>query len=143
MALDLQSRSIRTLAWLGDVEYEREVRVRLVARGDYPTHRLDAIKALIVCAEAQAELLEAIEPALDDDEAAVVRRGRNTSVRGSARSQRNTKAYRAATGFEALIAHWCHAHPRGRERLAELVDPPLEAIIDRAIDRAAVKIRRG
>ena len=42
----------------------------------------------------------AIEPALEEEEAAVVRRGRNTSVRGSTRSQRNTKAYRAATGFD-------------------------------------------
>ena len=76
---DLRGRSIRTLAWLGDAEFEREVRLRLARRGDYPTDRLHALKARVVCAEAQAELLAAIEPELDEHEAGVVRRGRNVN----------------------------------------------------------------
>ena len=53
--MDLRGRSIRTLAWLGDVEFEREVRVRLARRGDFPTHRLHVLKAKIVCAEAHSK----------------------------------------------------------------------------------------
>ena len=83
--MDLRGRSIRTLAWLGDAEFEREVRLRLALRGDYPTDRLHAMKARIVCAEAQAELLAALEPELDDDEAGVVRRGRNVNLKASGR----------------------------------------------------------
>jgi len=143
MPFDLRSRSIRTLAWLGDVEFEREVRLRLIARGDYPTHRLDAIKTLIVCAESQAAMLQEIEAALDEEELSVVRRARNTSTRGTSRSQRNTRAYRAATALEALIAHWFHAADNGRERFAELIEPLLVIALDRAIERAGVRLRRG
>ena len=143
MSFDLRSRSIRTLAWLGDVEFEREVRLRLISRGDYPTHRLDAIKALIVCAESQAALLGDIEAELDEEEASVVRRARNTSTRGTRRSQRNTQAYRAATAFEALVAHWFHSAAQGRERFAALIEPSLVLAIDRAIERAGVRLRRG
>ena len=60
----LPERSVRTLAWLGDAEFEREVRVRLARRGDFPTDRLHAMKARVVCAEAQAELLATLEPVL-------------------------------------------------------------------------------
>ena len=143
MDLDLKARSVRTLAWLGDVEFEREVRCRLVARGDYPTDRLDAVKALVVRAESQAALLAQIEGELDDDEASVVRRARNTSPRASSRSQRSTKDYRAATALEALIAHWSFGHPRGPERFAALVVPALEAAIDAALAQAGTRIRRG
>ncbi|MCA9634905.1 MAG: hypothetical protein KC420_02615 [Myxococcales bacterium] len=141
--LDLRQRSIRTLAWLGDVEFEREVRRRLVARGDYPTDRLDALRALVVCAESQAALLETIEPALDEDELGVVRRARNTSPRSSGRSQRNVRAYRAATALEALVAHWFHGREGGEERFAALLVPEIEAAIDAAIARAGARIRRG
>ena len=56
-AVDLRQRSIRTLAWLGDAEFEREVRRRLSIRGDFSTDRLDKLRARIVNAEAQATLL--------------------------------------------------------------------------------------
>jgi ribonuclease-3 family protein len=128
--MDLRGRSIRTLAWLGDAEYEREVRLRLARRGDWPTDRLHALKAKIVCAEAQAELLAAIEPELDEDERGVVRRGRNVSLKASGRSVRDVRAYRAATGFEALVAHWSFGEPAVRARFETLVVPRLEAAID-------------
>ena len=72
----LSGRSTRTLAGLGDVEFEREGRYRLARRGDYPTDRLDTMKTRIVRAEAQAELLESVLPLLRPDELAVVQRGR-------------------------------------------------------------------
>lgn len=133
MQLDLRSRSIRTLAWLGDAEFEREVRLRLARRGDYPIDRLHAIKARVVCAEAQAALLAAIEPALTEAEAGVVRRGRNVSLKSGGRSVRNVRDYRAATGLEALIAHWCLGQEDARARFDELVVPRLEQAIDAAL----------
>ena len=130
MTDDLRGRSIRTLAWLGDAEFEREVRLRLARRGDFPTDRLHALKARVVCAEAQAELLAAIEPELDEQEAIVVRRGRNSSCKGSPRGIRNVKAYRAATGLEALVAHWLLGDADARARFERLVVPLLEQAID-------------
>ncbi|MBK8261603.1 MAG: hypothetical protein IPK80_09710 [Nannocystis sp.] len=143
MTVDLKARSVRTLAWLGDVEFEREVRLRLVGRGDYATDRLDAVKALVVRAERQAALLAIIEPALDEDEASVVRRARNTSPRASSRSQRSTKDYRAATALEALVAHWQHGAAGGPARFAALLAPEIERAIDEALAQAGTRIRRG
>lgn len=125
-------RSVRTLAWLGDAEFEREVRLRLARRGDFPTDRLHAMKARVVCAEAQAELLAAIEPALDEAEAGVVRRARNLSHKPGSRGVRSTRDYRSSTALEALVAHWCLC-TAGRGRFDELVVPWLEARIDAAL----------
>ena len=131
----LRQRSIRTLAWLGDAEFEREVRLRLSRRGDHRTDRLDKLRARLVNAEAQAELLaELIEAdALREDELAVVGRARNTAVRGGGRrsrsgSKRSVRDYRSATALEALVAWWVHGGEA--ERFAALVGPALEARID-------------
>ena len=125
-------RSVRTLAWLGDAEFEREVRLRLARRGDFPTDRLHAMKARVVCAEAQAELLAAIEPMLDDAEAGVVRRARNLSHKAGSRGVRSTRDYRSSTALEALVAHWCLC-TSGRGRFDELVVPRIEARIEAAL----------
>jgi ribonuclease-3 family protein len=139
----LGERSVRTLAWLGDAEFEREVRMRLARRGDYPTDRLHAMKALVVCAEAQAQLLAAIEAGLDEVEAGVVRRARNLSHKGGGRGVRSVRDYRAATALEALVGHWCFSVVDGRERLAAVVIPWIEARIDAAVTSASQAVRRG
>jgi ribonuclease-3 family protein len=127
-AVDLRQRSIRTLAWLGDAEFEREVRWRLSMRGDFPTDRLDKLRARIVNAEAQAALLAELIAvgALREDELAVVGRARNAAVRGTIR--RNVREYRAATGLEALIAWWIYGGMS--ERFVALIVPAIEARID-------------
>jgi ribonuclease-3 family protein len=127
-AVDLRQRSIRTLAWLGDAEFEREVRWRLSTRGDFPTDRLDKLRARIVNAGSQAALLAELIAvgALGEHELAVVGRARNTAVRGTIR--RNVRDYRAATGLEALIAWWIYGGQP--ERFVELIVPAIEARID-------------
>jgi ribonuclease-3 family protein len=128
----LADRSIRTLSWLGDVEYEREVRWRIARRGDFPTKRLDAVRSEMVRAEAQAEMLAAIEAELFDDERSVVRRARNARPTQSSRAQRGARVYRAASGLEALVAHWV-VHDTWA-RFEAVVAPRL----DRAIDEAGL-----
>lgn len=141
---DLRGRSIRTLAWLGDVEFEREVRYRLARRGDYPTDRLDAMKTHVVRAEAQARLLERVLPALRPEELELVRRGRNASPSAAARGgRRHTQEYRAATGFEALVGAWCLDGEPGRARLLEVLGAALEEAIDGAVAAAGRRLRRG
>lgn len=140
---DLLQHSIRTLAWLGDAEFEREVRVRLARRGDYPTERLDAFKARIVCAEGQAALLAEVEETLDEAERSVVRRARNAGLKAAGRSQRNTRAYRAATALEALVARWMLLGADGRARFDALLAPRLERLIDRTIAAVGARPRRG
>ncbi len=141
---DLRGRSIRTLAWLGDVEFEREVRYRLARRGDYPTDRLDAMKTLVVRAEAQARLLDRILPVLRPEELELVRRGRNASTTSTARGGRRlTQEYRAATGFEVLVGTWCLDGDPGRARLDEVLGTPLEEAIEAAVAAASRRLRRG
>lgn len=131
------------MAWIGDAVFELDVRRRLSDRGDYATDRLDAMKADLVCARRQAELLAEIEAQLDDEEGAVVRRGRNASVGGGkARGKTDVRTHRNATGLEALIAYW-FADPDRRRRYALLLVPALEAAIDGAVARRAKKLRRG
>jgi 23S rRNA maturation mini-RNase III len=117
--------------------------MRLARRGDYPTDRLHAMKALVVCAEAQAQLLAAIESGLDEAEAGVVRRARNLSHKGGGRGVRSVRDYRAATALEALVGHWCFSVAGGRERLAAVVIPWIEARIDAAVTSAGQAVRRG
>jgi 23S rRNA maturation mini-RNase III len=139
----LGERSVRTLAWLGDAEFEREVRMRLARRGDYPTDRLHAMKALVVCAEAQAELLAAIEAGLDEVEAGVVRRARNLNHKAGGRGVRSVRDYRAATGARgagrALVllgGRWARAAGGGRD--------PVDRGEDRRGGRSASQaLRRG
>lgn len=141
---DLRGRSIRTLAWLGDVEYEREVRYRLAKRGDYPGDRLDAMKTRVVRAEAQAALLESLLPGLTPEELEWVRRGRNCTPPSAARGgRRRTKEYRAATALETLVATWCLNGDSGRERMGDVLGPALDAAIERAVKADARRPRRG
>lgn len=142
-ALDLRARSVRTLAWLGDADFEREIRRRVVARGDYPVDRLDAVKALVVRAESQAALLGAIEAELDEEELALVRRARNQSPRSGGRAQRDTRAYRSATALEALVGLWFHGAAPGPDRFEALLGARVEAAIDVALAAAGARIRRG
>lgn len=139
--IDLARRSIRTWAWLGDAEFERVVRRRVAARGDFPTDRLDAIKARIVRAEGQADLLAEIQDALDESEQTVVRRARNTRPPASGRSRRNVQAYRAATALEALVAHWVLTGVESR--MEAVLGDALDAAVDEAVARHRKKPRRG
>lgn len=138
----LRQRSIRTLAWLGDAEWEREIRLRLVRRGDYRLDRLDAARARCSRAETQAAVLEAVHEELTQEEASVVSRGRNTSHSASSRSSRDVKAYRAATGLEALVGWWFLGREEGRARFEAVLGPRLEQLVDEAIARSE-KPRRG
>jgi ribonuclease-3 family protein len=134
------TRSIRTLAWLGDALFELEVRTRLSRRGDYPTERLDAMKASIVRAEAQSELLAQMTDELSEAEQDVVARARNATP-PSGRGRRDTRAYREATGLEALVAWW--RATGADDRFEALVAPRLETEIDQALVRDRKRPRRG
>lgn len=136
------SLSIRTCAWLGDAHFELDLRRRISARGDWPVARLDRVRAAVSRAETQAKLLEEIIEHLEQDEAELVRRGRNASVRSGGRVKRDVKAYRAATAFEVLIDHWLGGDAQGQARYEALVGPVLERSIDEAFAKSE-RLKRG
>jgi len=132
-------RSVRTLAWLGDAEFEVRVRRAVVARGDLRADRLDAVKAAVVRAESQAAALEAIWERLDEDERAVARRAKNAKVRSAPRG--DVRTYRAATAFEAVVGAWFAS---GRaDRFEAVVGPWLERAVDAALAAHRRRPRRG
>lgn len=104
--------------------------------------RLDRVRAAVSRAETQAKLLEEIIEHLEQDEAELVRRGRNASVRSGGRVKRDVKAYRAATAFEVLIDHWLGGDAQGQARYEALVVPALERSIDEAFAKSE-RLKRG
>lgn len=103
------------LAYLGDAVIELWVRSRLVRSGLSATRELNAAALDYVTAPRQAAAMKVILPLLDEEEAAVFRRGRNLGHTSLPR--RATAAeYRSATGLEALMGY---LHLAGR---AERID---------------------
>ena len=94
-----------TLAYLGDVVYEIEVRKYLIKQGIYKVDDLHKTAVTLVRANTQAEFVTLIKGELNEQEESVFRRGRN------AKGQHNPKgatlyAYKMATGLEALVGYW-------------------------------------
>lgn len=138
----LLQRSVRNLAWIGDVQFELDIRMRLFQSGDWPPRLLERMRAAIVCAEQQAEFLQTIRPELIEAEASVVRRAQNAPTRKSARSGLPTQIYRAATGFEALVAYWHLSGDKGQARYQELLNTKIQAVIEEQLEWARATRKR-
>ena len=104
------------LAWLGDAVWELHQRLRHCRR---PGRADDLHKAVVaeVKADAQAAVLERLEPLLNDQEMDLVRRGRNRAGRGPRRGE--ASVYGRATGFETMVGWLFLQNPA---RLAQLLD---------------------
>ena len=105
------------LAHIGDAVYELLVRTYLCAHGKATGKGLHRATVALVCAPKQAELAEHILPLLDEEEAAVFKRGRNANVHSIPRSADRAE-YQKATALEALFG-WLYLNGR-RERINEL-----------------------
>ena len=105
------------LAHMGDAVFEVLVRTWLCAHGKATGKGLHQATIALVRAESQAEKAERILPLLTEEEAAVFRRGRNTSPH-SVPQNASRADYQAATGLEALFG-WLWLQGR-TDRLNEL-----------------------
>lgn len=109
------------LAFLGDAVFELLIRERvmLMKPGSGSVKSLNTKKARIVNAHAQAELARRIAGRLTDEEADILRRGRNAHPATIAKNQ-SVADYRLATGLEALCGY---LYLTGRtQRLRELLE---------------------
>lgn len=104
------------LAWLGDTLYDLRVREQLVRSGGH-VHALHRRAVQNVCAHAQSEALRRVEGMLTEEEAAVVRRGRNVHQTPSKNADR--AEYHRATALEALIGYLYYTGRR--ERMEEIL----------------------
>ncbi len=114
------------LAYLGDAVYELYVRRHLVSCGFMKVDALHKQAVRFVNAATQAQVLHALAGGLAEDEAAVVRRGRNAKS-GSAPKNISVTDYRHGTAFEALIGYLYLA---GREeRIGEIFDAACKIVM--------------
>lgn len=97
--VDVRTLSPLTLAFVGDGVYELMVRETLVCSANRPNGDLHKLSVSMVRAEAQSAAVDKLLPVLDEQEAAVFRRGRN------AHTQRAGSDYHRATGLEALFGY--------------------------------------
>lgn len=110
-----------TLAFLGDAVYSALVREKLVLAGNCPVKKLHPASVKRVRAEYQARAADIIADRLSEEEAAVMKRGRNAAVGGgSIPKSSNPMEYHKATGLECLFG-FLHLAGEG-ERIRELFD---------------------
>lgn len=91
-----------TLAYIGDAVYELVVRRYLIKKGLVRPHRLHRETVKYVRAGAQADVLAKLMTTLTDQEANIVRRGRNAKTLQVPKGC-NGAEYRYSTAFECLI----------------------------------------
>ena len=93
-----------SLAFVGDGVFELLVRERLLRNGPMPAGKLHRLAVRQVSAKAQAKTFDALAAALNEDELAILRRGRNASGATVPKSCTPVE-YRKATAIEALFGY--------------------------------------
>ncbi len=120
---DPRAYSPLALAFLGDGVYEVIIRTLVVEEGNRSAHMLHRDAVTYVRAQMQADMIEALEQELTEEEREIYRRGRNAKATTGARSA-SIQDYRKATGFEALVGYLFLTHRTGR--ILELVRKGME-----------------
>ena len=122
---DWKMYSPLTLAYIGDAAYELVVRSIVVKTANCHPQKLHQKVTSRVSAKAQAKMIEALQPMLTEEEAAIYKRGRNSKPYTKAKNASMTE-YLEATGFEALIGY---LYLCGQfERMNELIAAGFEAL---------------
>ncbi|MDD4083951.1 MAG: ribonuclease III [Acholeplasmataceae bacterium] len=118
------------LAYVGDIVFSLYVRLRLLATSGQ-VRVIHDLGAKMVSAVMQARAMDALEAILSEEEAAVVRRGRNT--KSTVPKSATVREYRQGTAFEALVG-WLFLLDR-QERLVEILDDSFGIIRKEISDR--------
>ena len=101
---DIRTYSPLTLAYIGDAVYDLWIRTYIVAGGQVSPDKLHKRATKYVSAVAQAKIVTAIEKELTEDEADMLRRGRNAKPHTTAKNA-SVADYHTATGLECLIGY--------------------------------------
>ena len=102
--IDIREQSPLSLAFVGDAVLELLVRQRLVETTRLLPGRLHTVATRYVSARAQSRELAILEPVLTEEEANVLRRGKNAS-KATVAKHATAQEYRASTGFECLLGY--------------------------------------
>ena len=115
--VDIREQNPLALAFVGDAVLELLVRSRLVETTRLQPGKLHSAATRYVSARAQFLELELLTPLLSEQEADVLRRGKN-ATKASVAKHATPQEYRASTGLESLLG-WLYL--RGEQaRIEEL-----------------------
>lgn len=92
-----------TLAYIGDAIYEVMVRQWILSQPNHRPHHMHREAISFVSAKAQARLLNKIQDQLSEEEADIVRQGRN--AKSAVPKNADMNDYRQATALEALFGY--------------------------------------
>lgn len=118
--LDAKQLNSLALAYMGDAIFETYVRRHLLYSGKIRPNQLHRAGTTYVSAKAQCQTLFQMmdDKLLDEEELAVVMRGRNAKS-GTVPKNTDVQTYHYSTAFEALMGHLYLTGKK--ERLEELV----------------------
>lgn len=102
--IDIRTYSPLTLAYIGDAIYDLVIRTIVVERGNTSVNNLHKKAVRYVNAAAQAQMIEALQEELSEEERTIYKRGRNAKSYTTAKNA-SVIDYRKATGFEALCGY--------------------------------------
>ena len=123
--VDPRTYSPLALAFIGDGIYELVIRTMVVIKANRANHDLHQATVKYVKAENQAKMVEILKPVLTEEEAAVLRRGRNAKPNSVAKNA-SLGEYHRATGVEALLGY---LYLTGRtDRMLELIKLGVEGL---------------
>ncbi|MBV6717546.1 Mini-ribonuclease 3 [Paenibacillus chitinolyticus] len=92
------------LAYIGDAVYEMFIRQYVISMPSQRPNHLHRAATRYVSAKAQSKALQALMPLLTEEEAGIVKRGRNAKS-GSTAKNADVLEYRHSTAFESLIGY--------------------------------------
>ncbi|MGA9290246.1 MAG: ribonuclease III domain-containing protein [Anaerobacillus sp.] len=120
-ALDVKQLNSLALAYMGDSVIEINVRSRLLSLGHIRPNQLHRTATKYVSAKAQAAFLHQVlkQEILSEEEAGVVRRGRNAKS-GTVPKNTSVSTYKYSTALEALFGY--HYLQGNEERVEELLN---------------------
>lgn len=115
------------LAYIGDSVFDVIVKTVMVERGNTQVNKLHQATSKIVKAVSQAKMYDAIKETLTEEEANIMRRGRNAKPYTKAKNASYSE-YCKATGIEALTGY---LYLQGKTtRMIELVKLGIDKLED-------------
>lgn len=125
--IDVKQLNALALAYMGDAVYEQAVREHLLRSGRVRPNVLHREATRYVSAKSQAVILQEMMEAgfLTEEEAAIMRRGRNAKS-GSIPRNTDVGTYKNSSGFEAVLGF---LHLLGQtERITEIIKESIRII---------------
>ena len=101
---DINAYSPLTLAYIGDSIYDLVIKTVVVCKANCAANKLHKQTSALVKAETQAEMAEALQEIMTEEELSIYKRGRNAKSYTTAKNA-SVADYRKATGLEAVCGY--------------------------------------